>query len=155
MAIALDDPPDGKIQQLRARVDGERNQGFASADFGQRRRHWRRYRRPQRDRRLSEGIGGRGEIDEFRIGKQRRAREHDRGNFGVVFRKREHHVMRHIRIAREILGKGAANERRGIVEEARQDKPYFLALAFRKAIIKKECARAPPRRRPAQPEKRS
>ena len=123
MAIALDHPADGKFQQLRARVAGEGNQGLAGADLGERRSHRSRHPRPKSNRRLREGIGGGGALDEFRIGKQRRTCEHNRGNIGTVVGKSEHHIMRHIGGAREALGKRAANERRGMIEEPGQNKP--------------------------------
>ena len=39
--------------------------------------------------------------------------------------------------AREIFGKGAANEGRGIIEEPRQDKFCFLALGLREIALRK------------------
>ena len=80
MAVPLDHPPDGKIQKFGTRIDGERPQGRASAGFGQPGRHRRRDKRPERDGRLNDTIRGRSKIDQFRIGKQRRAPQHDRGN---------------------------------------------------------------------------
>jgi acyl dehydratase len=137
MTMALDHPANGKRQQLRARIDGKRNQGFASTDFGERGGDRSRHRRPKSDGRLREGVRGGGAVDEFRIGKQRRAGEHDRSNIRMVFGKREHHVMRYMGGAREIFGKSAANERRRIVKQRSQDTPCFLALRFREVAVKK------------------
>ena len=51
--------------------------------------------------------------------------------------------MRRIGGAREALGKGAANERQGIVEQPGQGEPRFLPLRLRKIAIKKgACERA-------------
>ena len=137
MAMPLDHPADGKIQQLRARIDGERPARPRKRRLRPARPPPEPQRRPQRDGRLRESIRGGGEIDEFRIGQQRRARQHDRGNIRMVSRKGQHHIMRHMRGACEIFGQGAANEGRGIVKQPGQDEPDFSRSAVRKIAIKK------------------
>ena len=65
-------------------------------------------------------IADRCAIDEFGVEQQRRAREHDARDLGLIVGEREHDVTRRVLGARHRLGERAAYDGGGIVERAGQ-----------------------------------
>ena len=136
VAEALEQSPQRARPEVGVEIVGKRDRRLAPADFRQRRRDSRRQARPPGDGALGGGVAGRGEIDEFGLGQQRRPAEHHRGDVGLVGGERQHDRARRLERAGERLGERAAHQSRWVVEHRGEAELGLGALVGRKIGIK-------------------
>ena len=103
-------------RKRRVAVVDECEQRLAVAALDERRDEVRRQVRPARQRRLRDGAGDRGAVDEVGACQQGRALQDRRRDVGLIERERQHDVARRVGRSAQRFRQRPAHERRGIVE---------------------------------------
>ena len=104
-------------RKRRVRIFQRDEAGFDRADLGERSHHCALQRRAGGDRGLEIAAARGDDPDELGIDQERRARQHQRGDVGMVGGERVDHGMGRIGASRQRFGKRLPHQRRGIVEQ--------------------------------------
>ena len=120
VAEAFDDAPHHARAQLGLVIAGERDHRLALADFRERRRDADVQARAAGQHRLGARVADRRAIDQFGVGQHRRARQHHRGNLGLVAGERQNDMMGRVMGAGQRLGERAPHQRGRVVEQRGQ-----------------------------------
>ena len=117
MTVADNDAVERERNKLGFSVFQQHQAGFRAADLGERRRDRAWHERPLRDGDLQIGLPARGRIHQIGIEKERRARQHQRGDFRLIGGERVHDHRRCLLAAAQRLGERPAHQWRRIIKQ--------------------------------------